>query len=58
MAAATKKVFISYSWAVQDRVIELAERLIANGVDVVLDVYDLKEGQAEVRKAKLLHSHR
>ncbi len=45
MAAATKKVFISYSWAVQDRVIELAERLIANGVDVVLDVYDLKEGQ-------------
>lgn len=45
MAIATKKVFISYSWAVQDRVIELAERLIANGVDVVLDVYDLKEGQ-------------
>lgn len=40
-----KKVFISYSWSVQPRVIELAERLIANGVDVVLDVYDLKEGQ-------------
>ena len=40
-----KRVFISYSWAVQERVIELAERLIANGVDVVLDVYDLKEGQ-------------
>lgn len=40
-----KKVFISYSWAVQERVVELAERLIANGVDVVLDVYDLKEGQ-------------
>lgn len=30
MAAATKKVFISYSWAVQGRVMELAERLIAN----------------------------
>lgn len=45
MTDATKKVFISYSWAVQERVIELAERLIANGIDVILDVYDLKEGQ-------------
>ena len=45
MAEIGKKVFISYSWAVQERVVELAERLIANGVDVVLDVYDLKEGQ-------------
>jgi len=44
MPEGTKRVFISYSWAVQERVIELAERLIANGVDVVLDVYDLKEG--------------
>lgn len=43
--ANNKKVFISYSWAVQERVVELAERLIANGIDVVLDVYDLKEGQ-------------
>lgn len=41
----TKKVFISYSWQVQQRVIELADRLIANGVDVVIDVYDLSEGQ-------------
>ncbi len=40
-----KKVFISYSWAVQEKVVELAERLIASGIDVVLDVYDLKEGQ-------------
>lgn len=40
-----KKVFISYSWTSQERVIELAERLIANGIDVVLDVYDLREGQ-------------
>lgn len=45
MSTTTKKVFISYSWAVQDKVIELAERLIANGIDVILDVYDLKEGQ-------------
>ncbi|MDO5124715.1 MAG: toll/interleukin-1 receptor domain-containing protein, partial [Eubacteriales bacterium] len=41
----SKKVFISYSWSVQERVIELAERLLANGIEVVLDVYDLKEGQ-------------
>lgn len=41
----SKKVFVSYSWSVQERVIELAERLLANGIDVVLDVYDLKEGQ-------------
>ena len=39
------RVFISYSWTVQERVIELAERLIVNGVDVIIDVYDLKEGQ-------------
>ncbi|MHB8130818.1 MAG: toll/interleukin-1 receptor domain-containing protein [Mobilitalea sp.] len=45
MAEGSKKVFISYSWSVQERVIELSERLIANSIDVVLDVYDLKEGQ-------------
>ena len=44
MNSKSKKVFISYSWAVQEKVIELAERLIANGVEVVLDVYDLKDG--------------
>lgn len=38
------KVFISYSWAVADRVRELAERLVANGVDVVIDIWDLKVG--------------
>jgi len=45
MDNSSKKVFISYAWAVQTRVVELAERLLANGVNVVLDVYDLKEGQ-------------
>ncbi len=44
MEVKSKKVFISYSWAVQERVVELAERLIANGIDVILDVYDLKDG--------------
>jgi len=47
MNATTPKIFISYSWAVGDRVLELAERLVStgNGVDVVLDKWDLKEGQ-------------
>src|ERR1700676_816899 len=41
------KVFISYSWTSQSHqefVISCAERLIADEVDVVLDVYELKEG--------------
>lgn len=45
MSTEAKKVFISYSWKVQEKVIELTERLISNGIDVILDVYDLKEGQ-------------
>lgn len=44
MGLETKKVFISYSWNVQAKVIELADRLITNGIDVIIDVYDLKEG--------------
>lgn len=42
------KVFMSYSWTSQshqNQIIEWAERLVADGVDVVLDVFDLKEGQ-------------
>src|SRR5262252_1284175 len=42
------KVFISYSWTSpghQERVRLWAERLVQDGVDVVLDIYDLKEGQ-------------
>jgi len=41
------KVFISYSWSSpghQALVQNWAEQLISNGVDVVLDIYDLKEG--------------
>ncbi len=38
------KVFISYAWQNADRVLELAERLMHNGVDVILDRWDLKEG--------------
>jgi len=45
MSVIVPKVFISYSWAVANDVLGLAERLMANGVDVVLDEWDLKEGQ-------------
>jgi len=43
----TPKVFISYSWtsqAHQERVKEWADRLLADGVNVIVDLYDLKEG--------------
>lgn len=41
------KVFISYSWSTpkhEDWVINLAERLVSDGVDVILDKWYLKEG--------------
>mgnify|MGYP006396389791 CR=1 FL=1 len=43
----TPKVFISYSWhpaGNQLWVIKLAERLMSDGIEVVLDVWDLKDG--------------
>lgn len=43
----TPKVFISYSWTTpghQLRVKEWAERLIGDGIEVVMDIYDLREG--------------
>lgn len=43
----TPKAFISYSWTShghQALVQQWAEQLVADGIDVVLDVYDLKEG--------------
>ena len=41
------KAFISYSWTTEGHkefVRYLADRLIDNGIDIMLDVYDLKEG--------------
>jgi len=41
------KIFISYSWtdqAHQELVKHWADRLVADGIDVILDIYDLKEG--------------
>ena len=45
--AGAPRVFISYSWTSQehrDRVNSWVDRIIADGVDVVFDRYDLKEG--------------
>ncbi len=44
----TPKVFISYSWTspgYQEEVMVIADRLTTLGVEVVIDDYDLKEGQ-------------
>ena len=38
------KIFISYSWSRDALVLDLANRLVSHGVDVVLDKWDLKEG--------------
>lgn len=41
------KVFISYCWngqERQDKIVELTERLAADGVESIVDIYDLKEG--------------
>lgn len=43
----TKKAFISYSWSGPSHelwVLELAKRLVQDGVDTILDKWDLKEG--------------
>ncbi len=43
----TRRVFISYCWTSDDHqnaVIDLATRLRSNGVDVILDVWEVREG--------------
>jgi len=45
MGDKTPKVFISYSWTSSEKVLELAERLMSCGVEVVIDKWDLREGQ-------------
>lgn len=42
------KVFISYSWSSkehEEKVLELAESLVGNGIEVVLDKWELPEGE-------------
>lgn len=38
------KVFISYSWAVQEWVIKLAQRLVNDGIDTIVDSWSLHPG--------------
>ena len=43
----TPKVFVSYAWTDEEHqkwVLGFAERLVGDGVDVVLDAWDFKEG--------------
>lgn len=43
----TPRVFVSYSWSSEEHVswvVSLAQKLVSDGVDVVLDKWDLKEG--------------
>ena len=47
MSESVPKVFISYSWSSQehkDRIREWADRLLNDGIEVVLDQYELKDG--------------
>ena len=45
MGTTLPKVFISYSWAQNnERVLNLADRLLSDGVEVVIDECDFKEG--------------
>ena len=45
MGTTVPKVFISYSWAQnKERVLNLADRLLSDGVEVVIDECDFKEG--------------
>lgn len=42
------KIFISYSWNPiinKEKTLDLAERLISNGIDVIIDEWSLSEGQ-------------
>lgn len=39
------KIFISYSWSSDALGLELAQRLVSHGIEVVLDKWELKEGQ-------------
>lgn len=43
----TRKIFISYSWSSTEHkaaVVELAEKLMADGVEVIIDVWEVREG--------------
>ena len=48
MTDRTPKVFISYSWTTPENkatIKEIAEKLMQDGIEVKLDIWDLKDGQ-------------
>lgn len=46
MGTTVPKVFISYSWVQNEkRVLDLADRLLPDGVEVVIDEYDFKKSR-------------
>jgi len=45
MCETNTRIFISYSWSNTERVIELAQRLTDHGINVIIDRWELKEGQ-------------
>ncbi len=54
------KVFISYSWSSpghQALVEQWAEQLVDDGIDVVLDIYDLKEDKNFELENKVFKQH-
>ena len=52
------KIFISYSWSSDALVLELANRLVFHGVDVVLDKWDLKEGNDKLIREQSVSGQR
>jgi hypothetical protein len=52
MAEIAPKLFVSYSWSSPEHeqwVVKLASELVENDVDVILDKWDLKEGQESTK---------
>lgn len=52
MTKENPKLFVSYSWSSPEHekwVINLATELVEDGVDVIFDKWDLKEGQDAMR---------
>jgi hypothetical protein len=45
-----KKIFLSYSWNDKEKAIQIAEKLMANGVDVWLDEWSVKIGDSLVSR--------
>lgn len=50
------KIFISYSWSSDKLVLPLTKRLVSHGVDVVLNKWDLKEGQYKNESGKRIRT--